>query len=74
MGLTSFQGFHAALADSSFSAAFYLAAAYQLGVLGLGCFPSARRTRWYAATAAVSHLLLSVFLLAGWYCATRPVA
>ncbi|KGF79154.1 hypothetical protein IA69_25840 [Massilia sp. JS1662] len=74
MNLTSFQGFLAALADSRFSAAFYVAAAYQLGVLGLGCFPGVRRARWYAAAAAVSHLLLSVFLLAGWYYATRPVA
>ena len=74
MNLTPFQGFLAALADSSFSATFYIAAVYQLGVLGLGCFPSLRRARWYAVAAAVSHLLLSVFLLAGFYYATRPVA
>jgi hypothetical protein len=74
MSLTSFQGFLAALADSSFSAAFYIAAAYQLGVLVLGCFPSVRRARGYAVAAAVSHLLLPAFLLAGWYYATRPVA
>ena len=74
MNLTPFQGFLAALADSSFSAAFYLAAAYQLGVLGAGCFPSLRRARWYRVAAAVSHVLLSGFLLAGVYYATQPVA
>jgi len=40
----------------------------------LEAFPSVRRTTWYAVAAAVSHLLLSMFLLAGFYYATRPVA
>ncbi|MFS2017038.1 hypothetical protein ACL58G_15210 [Massilia sp. GER05] len=74
MNLTLFQGFLAALADSSFSAAFYLAAGYQLIVLGVGCFPEGRRARWYALAAAVSHLLLPMLLLVGFYYATRPVA
>jgi hypothetical protein len=74
MNLTPFQGFLAALADSGFSAAFYLAAGYQLVVLGLGCFAGVRRTRWYALTAGLSHLLLPAFLLVGLYYATRPVA
>lgn len=74
MNPTSFQGFLAALADSSFSAAFYLAAGYQLAVLVLGCFRHVRRTRWYALVAGVSHLLLSMFLLVGFYYAARPVA
>jgi hypothetical protein len=74
MNLTSFQGFLAALADSSFSATFYLAAGYQLVVLGLGYFRGVRLTSWYALAAGVSHLLLCMFLLVGFYYATRPVA
>jgi hypothetical protein len=74
MNLTPFQGFLAALADSSFSAAFYLAAGYQLAVMGLGYFPRVRQARWYVLAASVSHLLLTAFLLAGFYYATRPVA
>jgi hypothetical protein len=74
MNLTPFQGFLAALADSSFSAAFYLAAGYQLVVLGLGCFRGVRLTKWYALAAGVSHLVLSMFLLVGFYYATRPIA
>lgn len=74
MNLSLFQGFLAALADSPVSAVFYLAAAYQLGVLALGCFPGVRRARRYGVAAAVSHLLLSLFLLAGFYYATRLAA
>jgi hypothetical protein len=74
MDLTPFQGFLAALADSSFSVSLYIAAGYQLLVLGLGCFSSVRATRWYLVAAAVSHLLLPLSLVAGFYYATRPVA
>lgn len=74
MDLTPFQGCLAALADGDCSAALYAVAGYQLAVLGLGCLSRVRRARWYAVAAAVSHLLLPVFLLAGLYYATRPVA
>lgn len=74
MNLTPFQGFLAALADSEFSALFYIAALYQLVVLGLGLVPRIRDTAAYSAAAGVSHLLLTLFLVAGFYFATRPVA
>lgn len=74
MNLTPFQGFLAALADSEFSALFYVAALYQVVVFGLGFVPRIKRTRAYAAAAGVSHLLLTLFLVAGFYFATRPVA
>lgn len=74
MNLTHFQGFLAALADSSVSAVFYLAAGYQLIVLGLGFFRGARQARWYSLAAGVSHLVLPMFLLVGFYYAIRPVA
>ena len=73
MTLTPFQGLLAALADGSVSVLLYPVAGFQLAVLGLGCFASVRRTRWYALAAAVSHLLLAALLLAGFYFATRPV-
>lgn len=74
MNLTPFQGFLAALADSDVSAAFYIAALYQLVILALGFSPRIRATRAYAAGAGVSHMLLALFLVAGFYFATRPVA
>lgn len=74
MNLTAFQGFLAALADSEFSALFYIAALYQLGILALGFVPRVRASGAYTAAAAVSHLLLTAFLAVGFYFATRPVA
>jgi hypothetical protein len=64
----------AALADSSFSAAFCLAAGYQLVVLGFGCVRRVRLTSWHARAAEVPHLLVPKFLLAGFSYATRSVA
>ena len=74
MSLTPFQGCLAPLADSSASAEFYLTTRYQLLVLGIGRVRRVRLTRWYARAAGVSHLLLSLFLLAGSYYPTRLVA
>lgn len=74
MNLTPFQGFLAALADSDFSAIFYIAALYQLVVLALGCVARFRATSAYAVAAGMSHLLLALFIAAGFYFATRPVA
>lgn len=74
MNLSPFQGFLAALADSEFSALFYIAALYQLVVLALGFVARVRATAAYSLAAAVSHMLLTAFLVAGFYFATRPVA
>jgi hypothetical protein len=74
MNLTPFQGFLAALADSEFSALFYTAAVFQLVVLALGFVPRVRTSKAYATATALSHVLLTAFLVAGFYFATRPVA
>jgi len=74
MNLTPFEGFLAALADSEFSALFYIAAVFQLGVLALGFVPRVRASKAYAAAEALSHVLLTAFLAAGFYFATRSVA
>jgi hypothetical protein len=74
VSLTPFQGFLAALADSDFSAVFYIAASYQLLVAGLGCFARVRVKKWYLIVAGVSHLLLPIFLVMGVYHATQPPA
>jgi hypothetical protein len=74
MNLAPLPGYLAALADSDISAVFYIAALYQLMVLGLGLVHRVKRTTWYAAMAAVSHLLLTAFLVIGFYYATRSAA
>lgn len=72
--LTPFQGFLAALADSDFSAPFYLIAMYQLVILVLNFKASIRNSISYRIALVMALAALSAVLALGVFFAMRPPA
>lgn len=73
MNLTPFQGFLAAMADSQFSAIFYVVAIFQIALLVAGFSERARRHPMLAMLVVISQLILPTLLAFGVYYATRPI-
>lgn len=67
-------GFLAAMADSDFSAPFYIAGFFQLTLFLLGMFKKFANRIWYKVSIGIALLILPAMLLVGFYFAIQPVA